>query len=150
MSSPSPRLASPEDGDAVVALVRRAFEHYVPRIGSRPRPMDEDYAELARKGELWIVGDPIAAALVLQDADDHLWLDVIAVDPASQGEGLGRELMAFAEQEAVRRGHPEVRLLTNEHMHENLAFYAELAYSEYDRRDAGESFLVYLRKRLPM
>ncbi|HEX2128245.1 MAG TPA: GNAT family N-acetyltransferase [Solirubrobacterales bacterium] len=146
--SSEPRLASPGEGATVLDLVRRAFEHYVPRIGSRPRPMDEDYGEFARRGELWVLGDPIAAALVLQDADDHLWLDVVAVEPSHQGAGLGGKLLRFAEEEATRRGHSEVRLLTHELMSENRAIYGEIGYEEYDRRGEPGDSLVFLRKRL--
>ncbi len=142
------RLAVAEEGQAVQDLVRRAFDHYPARIGSRPRPMDEDYPALAERGELWVAGEPIAAALVLQDAEDHLWLDVIAVDPPRQGTGLGQELMAFAEGEAGRRGSPELRLLTHELMHENRAFYEVLGYEEYDRRGGPGDSLVLLRKPL--
>jgi GNAT superfamily N-acetyltransferase len=142
------RLASPEDALAARDLVRRAFAHYVPRIGSRPRPMDEDYTELAARGELWVSGEPIEGVLVLQDADDHLWVDVVAVDPELHGTGLGGTLMGFAEQEAVRREREEVRLLTHELMHENRAFYAYRGYEEYERRPIDGGSLVYLRKLL--
>ncbi len=142
------RRAGPQEGPAVLDLVRRAFDHYVARIGSRPRPMDEDYAAAAERGEVWVVGEPIAGALVLQDADDHLWLDVIAVDPGRQGEGIGGRLMAFAEDEARRRGHPSVRMLTHERMHENRALYAKLGYEEYESRGVDGDSLVYLRKPL--
>ena len=148
MSSRSPRLASPADGATVQEFVRRAFAHYVPRLGMRPRPMDEDYGELASRGEVWVAGDPLIGALVLQEGGDHLWVDVIAVDPGQQGRGLGRELMAFAEKETRRRGNDEVRLLTNSLMTENVAFYARLGYEEYDRRDEYGTTRVYLRKRL--
>ena len=147
-SEASPRLASPDDAAAAQELVRRAFADYVPRIGSRPRPMDEDYAALALRGELWVRGEPLDGVLVLQDAADHLWVDVVAVDPERHGTGLGGELMRFAEAEASRRGYEEVRLLTNELMHENRAFYAYLGYEEYDLRAQHGTSLVYLRKRL--
>lgn len=148
MSSPGLRPASPDDGAAVQALVRRAFAHYVPRIGARPRPMDEDYAELARRGELWVTGDPVLGALVLQDGPEHLWVDVIAVEPDRQGGGVGRDLMRFAEDEAARRGHAEVRLLTHELMRENRAYYGRLGYEQHDVRGEPGDSLVYMRKQL--
>ena len=110
--------------------------------------MDEDYGELSRRGELWVAGEPIVGALVIQDAEDHLWVDVVAVDPSWQGRGLGRRLMAFAEAEAGRRGHAQVRLLTNELMSENRAFYAALGYEQYDLRGEYGTSRVYLRKTL--
>ena len=110
--------------------------------------MDDDYAETARRGELWVTGEPIDGVLVLKEVDDHLWVDVVAVEPVRQGARLGTELMRFAEEEARRRGHAEVRLLTNERMNENRAFYAALGYQEYDVRSEHGTALVYLRKRL--
>ena len=114
----------------------------------RPGPMDWDYEEFARRGELWTAGEPPAGVLVLRGGDAHLWVEVVAVEPSAQGSGLGGELMHFAEEEARRRGHGEVRLLTHELMHENRAFYEHLGYQEYElRREEGFS-RVYLRKPL--
>jgi len=41
---------------------------------------------------------------VLVPAPNYLLLDNIAVSPARQGLGLGRRLLAFAEDEALQRG----------------------------------------------
>lgn len=114
------------------------------RLGLRPGPMDADYATAIGRGEVHVTGDPIA----LRAEADHLAVDVVAVDPAAQAAGLGRTLMAFAEGEARRLGLPELRLLTNELMAENLRFYERLGFEEYDRRAEYETRRVYLRKRL--
>ncbi|MFL5871206.1 MAG: GNAT family N-acetyltransferase [Solirubrobacterales bacterium] len=144
------RRAGAADGDEVTGVVERAFAHYVPRIGGRPAPMDEDYDQLCARGEVYVSGDPIRGVLVLRDGGDHLFVDVVAVDPPAQGSGIGGELMGFAELEAVRLGRPELRLLTNERMTENLAFYAHLCYEEYERRTEHGYRRVYLRKAVPV
>jgi GNAT superfamily N-acetyltransferase len=48
-------------------------------------------------------------------------------------QGSGRMLLDFAEEKARERGYLEVRLYTNELMHENLAWYARLGYQETSR-----------------
>jgi GNAT superfamily N-acetyltransferase len=140
------RRAGSSDGAEVTGVVQRAFSVYVERIGRRPAPMDEDYEQLSARGDVWVSGEPINAVLVLREEPDCLFVDVIAVDPPAQGTGLGGDLMDFAEREAAERGRGELRLLTNERMTENLAFYAHLGHEEYERRTEYGYRRVYLRK----
>jgi ribosomal protein S18 acetylase RimI-like enzyme len=111
-------LRPAEWGDAAVVrdLVRMAYSKYVERIGKEPAPMLEDYDALIRAGEVWVrdEGGEVLGMLVMRPADDHLFVDNVAVAPGRQGRGLGRELLAFAEERAEREGLPEVRLYTNE------------------------------------
>jgi ribosomal protein S18 acetylase RimI-like enzyme len=141
-----------ERGDAAVVrdLVRMAYSKYVERIGKEPAPMLEDYDALIRPGEVWVwdEGGEVLGVMVMRPADDHLFVDNVAVAPEHQGRGLGRELLAFAEERAEREGLPEVRLYTNEKMHENLAVYAKLGFEETGRRVDGGYRRVFLRKRL--
>ena len=145
------RAARPEDTVAVGELVRAAYWKYVGRIGKEPAPMLEDYAALIRAGEVWVLaeGGEVLGVLVMRPADDHLFVDNVAVAPGHQGKGLGRELVAFAEERAEREGLPEIRLYTNEKMHENLAAYARLGFEETERKIDGGYRRVFMRKRLP-
>ena len=145
------RAARPEDDAAVGDLVRAAYSKYVGRMGKEPAPMLEDYAALIRAGEVWVLaeGGEVLGVLVMRPADDHLFVDNVAVAPGHQGRGLGRELVAFAEERAEREGLPEVRLYTNEKMHENLAVYARLGFEETERKIDGGYRRVFMRKRLP-
>ena len=79
---------------------------------------------------------------------DHLLLDNIAVRPDRQGQGLGRQLIRFAEAEARRLGFTELRLYTHETMTENIALYTRLGFVETGRgHDAGYD-RVFMTKRL--
>ena len=131
-------------------LVRMAYSKYVERIGKEPAPMLEDYDALIRAGEVWVwdEGGEVLGVLVMRFADDHLFVDNVAVAPGHQGRGLGRELLAFAEERAEREGLPEVRLYTNEKMQENLAVYAKLGFEETGRGVDGGYWRVFMRKRL--
>ena len=131
-------------------LVRMAYSKYVERIGAGSLPMREDYEALIRAGEVWVwdEGGEVLGVLVMRPADDHLFVDNVAVAPGHQGRGLGRELLAFAEERAEREGLPEVRLYTNEKMHENLAVYARLGFEETGRGVDGGYRRVFMRKRL--
>jgi GNAT superfamily N-acetyltransferase len=149
-SHAAPRRATPAEAPAIAALVARAYGPWVPVLGRRPAPMDDEYAAIVAAGHAWLLGEPGApvALVVLRPAADHLWLDNIAVDPARQGEGLGRALLAFAEAEARRLRLPEIRLLTNQRMASNIALYARHGFVETSRATTDGLARVYMARRL--
>lgn len=106
------RPALPDEADDVRALVREACECWIPRLGREPSPMRDDYAQRIAHGEAWVLEreTKLIGLVVLKDEADALLIPNIAVVPAAQGKGYGRQLIAFAEAEARRRGYGEVRL----------------------------------------
>lgn len=144
------RRATPADADAIKALVEAAYAPYVERIGLRPAPMDVDYeVELTeRDGWVAVVEGRVVGVLVVAVERDHLFVHNIAVDPAFQGQGLGRELLELAEQRTAELHLDELRLLTNELMTENRAMYAHLGWEETEVRSERGYRRVYFRKRL--
>lgn len=147
----SVRPARPRDAAAVGDLVRASYSSYVERMGKEPAPMLCDYAALIGAGEVWVLaeGEEVIGVLVMRPAEDHLFVDNVAVAPEHQRRGLGRRLMTFAEEKAAERGLPEVRLYTNEKMFENLAVYRRLGFEETVRRLDGGYRRVFMRKLLP-
>ena len=147
----SVRAARLEDAAVIGDLVRVSYAKYVERLGREPAPMLEDYAALIEAGEVWVLveGEEVLGVLVLRAAEDHLFVDNVAVAPGHQGRGLGRELVAFAEQRARREGLGEIRLYTNEKMWENLAVYEKLGFEETGRGLEGDYQRVFMRRRLP-
>lgn len=75
-------------------------------------------------------------------------LDNVAVDPIRQGSGVGRKLLAFAEQAALKAGYRSIRLYTNEAMTENIALYARIGYVETHRGEEKGLRRVYMTKQL--
>jgi len=130
--------------------VDRAFGHYVERIGMRPVPMDADYDAAVAGGDTWVADDggQIVGLLILVPGDDHVLVENVAVDPGRQGEGIGRALLAFAEQRAAELGVSEMRLYTHVLMTENQALYARLGYVEVERRTVEGRTGVFMSKRL--
>jgi ribosomal protein S18 acetylase RimI-like enzyme len=131
------RLAQPTEADAVRDLVREAYQHYVARLGREPGPMRGDDQRRITDGQVWVldVEGQIMGVVVLKERPDGFLLDNIVVAPSAQGQGYGRQLIAFAEEEARRRGYDEIRLYTNELMTENIALYQRLGYVEIRRID---------------
>jgi len=58
------------------------------------------------------------------------WINYLAVDPALQGQGLGRELMDWAEARLRERGCPKINLQVRHGNEAVLAFYAALGYAD--------------------
>lgn len=143
------RLATDADLAAIERLVAEAYSAWIPRIGRRPAPMDDDYGALIAAGQVHVAGaDTVLGLLVLIPEPDTLLLDNIAVAPSAQGQGIGRLLLGFAENEAKRLALPAIRLYTNEKMTENIALYLRHGFVETHRaRQAGHN-RVFMRKAL--
>ena len=143
--------AEPSDRAEIEAIAAAAYSVYIDRIGKPPGPMLDDYAALIAAGAVSIWTEPggaLAALIVLRPKPDHLLLDNIAVRPDRQGRGIGRELIAFAESEARRLGHPELRLYTHVTMTENIALYRRLGFAETGRGQQAGYARVFMAKRL--
>jgi ribosomal protein S18 acetylase RimI-like enzyme len=145
------RRAVAADADVVRALTRDAYAKWVPLIGREPKPMSADY-ETAIKNhriDLLYLGGILAGLIETIPGADHLLIENVAVSPAFQGRGLGRRLMAHAEDLAASEGRAEVRLYTNKKFAENLRLYETLGY----RLDREEPFsggiIVHMSKRVP-
>lgn len=144
------RAAEASDAAALREIVERAYAIYIERIGRRPAPMDDDYAEKLRERDVFVAVEDGAGVglIVLLIAEDHLLIENIAIDPGHQGRGIGRSLMALAETYAGDRRIPELRLYTNAAMTENLAIYPRLGYRETGRRTINGFERVFFSKRL--
>jgi ribosomal protein S18 acetylase RimI-like enzyme len=144
------RAARPDDAPVVHDLVQSAYARYVSRIGRRPGPMDHDYGEKVARGYVSVAEEAgrVVGLIVLIPASDHLLVENVAVDPGSQGQGIGRALLAFAEAAARDAGFSTLRLYTHAAMTENLAFYPRLGYREVGRRTDSGFERVFFSKPL--
>ncbi len=142
-------LAHIEDVPAIAALVDAAYQHYVPVIGRKPRPMLDDHAARTMRGENFICedGGTLRAVIALVDEPPGaLHIFNIAVDPDEQGRGLLRQLLAFADAEARRRGLPLLTLYTNQLMTRNRAIYAHLGFAEVGTEEANGYSIVFMQR----
>jgi ribosomal protein S18 acetylase RimI-like enzyme len=149
MHEPALRRATAADAEKLTALARAAYAPHVPVIGREPMPMTADWARLLSEQEIWVLegaaGEAVAS-LALDVQADHVMVWSVAVAPAQQQRGLGRRLMAFAEQRASALRRPELRLFTNACMAGNIALYRRLGYREARREELPDSVLVHMSK----
>jgi ribosomal protein S18 acetylase RimI-like enzyme len=142
------RLAQPGEAEAVSSVVRDAYARWTPRLGRESSPTQGDYSEVIAEGRAWVleVEREIVGFIDLKDDPKVLDIANIAVVSAEQGKGYGGRLLAFAEEEAKRRGYGEIGLYVNALMTENIALYQHAGFAEVERFRRGEGVdRVYLR-----
>lgn len=152
------RTARPDDAAAIGALLDAAFADYLARLGGHPESSDPP-ERIARA----IADESITAAcldgrivgiLWATVRDAVLYIERIAVDPALQGQGIGRRLLAEAEHLAAARGLDCLKLHTVEFMTPLVDLYRRHGFVIVDRARPAhgrDSFVrVYLEKRLSL
>ena len=150
--TPILRIAVPGDADSVRAVVKAAYEPWIPVTGMRPLPLEADYDQLIEDGSVTVLIEPdtgrIAALIVLVPEAEALLIANVAVDPAFQRRGFGRILLAHAENVARSACLRSVRLYTNRLMATNIALYGRLGYVITNRDSHEGRPVVHMTKAL--
>jgi len=144
------RQAVASDAAAIRDLTRAAYAKWVPVIGREPKPMTVDYDAAVRRDrfDLLFIADALAALIQTVQEADHLLIENVAVRPGLQGRGLGRRLLAQAEDLARRLGFQEARLFTNGAFAENIALYRHLGYRVTLEEPFLDGTVVHMTKTL--
>ncbi|WP_339644057.1 GNAT family N-acetyltransferase [Jannaschia helgolandensis] len=145
------RKASVSDAPAIRDCTNQAYARYIPVIGRKPAPMVADFKAQIAAGSVYVAtgadGD-FQGFIVFFPEDQHILLENVAVLPSVAGQGIGKTLIHFCEDEGRRRGFEIVRLYTNEKMTENLLIYPRLGYDKVARRTEEGFHRIYYEKRL--
>ncbi|MFM6832149.1 MAG: GNAT family acetyltransferase [Novosphingobium sp.] len=132
------RAASPDDRDAVIALWEAA---------GLTRPWNDPHTDFALA-----LKNPTSAVLLAIDGerlhgcvmagfDGHRgWVYYLATHPASRGQGIGRALMAAAEDWLKALGSPKVQLMVRGDNTVARGFYDALGYELQDVVTLGKRF----------
>jgi GNAT superfamily N-acetyltransferase len=131
------RIATADDAPALLALINRAFaveKFFVDHDRITPEQLD---GYLASGTFFLLAADdtPPAASLYFEQRGDRAYVGMLSVDPDRQGHGIGRQMMAFAEQHAraLGCGGVDIRVV---HLREELPpFYRALGYVETGRSE---------------
>lgn len=144
------RRAGESDAGAITAIVHEAYAPYIVRIGKPPAPMLDDYRQVIAQAMVFVVeiDAAVSGVLVLEHRGAVLHVQNVAVSDKARGQGLGRQLMRFAEQQARALGCGAIELYTNALMTENILIYPRLGYQE-TRRAVEEGYArVFFRKAI--
>ena len=124
------RMTTDDDFTAILALITRAFAGMHTRIAPPSSLVTLTVESLQTGGEVWAIGTPPIACMILTPHPDHLYLGKLAVDPAHQGRGLARTLIAQAETRARALGLPRLQLLTRVELTENHRTFTQLGFAQ--------------------
>ncbi|MCP3855318.1 MAG: alpha/beta fold hydrolase [Actinomycetia bacterium] len=145
------RVARRDDQSQIERCVRAAYQGYVEAMGQEPAPMLDDYSALIARGVVSVAeveGRPVGV-IVMWPEPDHLYVDNIAVDPTSQGLGVGGLLLRHADDTARSAGLDEIRLYTHESMAANLDYYPARGFTETHRATEAGYDRVYFARVVP-
>lgn len=142
------RQAVPEDLEQIQQCIDNAFRPYIAQVGKKPAPMLEDYAAAIENAHLVVAEENrmIVGTLLLKPQSDYMLLDVIAVDPNCQSQGVGSRLLQYTEEYCRRQQISEIRLYTNIYFEKAQAVYAHKGYKEYQRITEDGYHRIYYRK----
>lgn len=134
----TPEQISPDDPRVAKALtlIRAAFAGMEGRIdppSSMHRMTLHSLQDQAREEELWGLGTPLKACVVLSEKPGCLYIGKLAVDERERGQGLARALIELAERRAKAKSLPVLELQTRVELVENHAVFRALGFAETAR-----------------
>lgn len=121
----------PYDWDALFALIKRAFAGMEGRIdppSSLHKRTAQDFAN--HPGEVWVLGKPARACMVLTAKPHALYLGRLSVDPRWQGKGYAHILIDHAKERARALGLPALELESRIELVENHAIFFALGFEQ--------------------
>lgn len=134
------RAYAAADREAVIDLWRRC---------NLTRPWNSPGRDIARKlkvnPELFMVGtlDGRVVATAMAGYEGHRgWVNYLAVEPALQRQGLGRQMMQAAEEKLRGLGCPKLNLQVRAENRSALAFYERIGYKRDDVVSMGKRLIV--------
>lgn len=121
----------PYDWDALLALIKRAFAGMEGRIDP-PSSLNTMTSQDLRThhGEVWVVGQPPRACMVLTPKAHALYLGHLSVDPSWQRKGYAHVLIDLAETRARALGLTSLELQSRIELVENHAIFFALGFKQ--------------------
>ena len=144
------RRAIRDDLPAVTALQRAAYAKNRAILGVEPLPLLADYQQVFSDYEVYLAEreGTLHGVLILEPRADDVLIWSVATAPQAQGQGVGNQMLTFAELRARELGLTCMRLYTGEPLTFNIAWYTRHGYAYERTEDMGDRRAVHLVKQL--
>lgn len=138
------RPATRDDRPALRAIERRAGERFrevgMPEVADDEPPSLDVLATFVDAGRAWVVpgatGEPVGYAVV-EEVDGNAHIEQVSVDPAYQGQRVGRALIDEVATWATRNRLPAITLTTFVDVAWNAPLYRHLGFVDIPDKDLG-------------
>jgi len=125
------RPQPPYDWPALLGLIQRAFAAMEGRVDPPSSMYRLTIADLEQHpGEVWVIGNPPIACVLLTPQGDALHIGKLSVDPAHQGHGHAKTLIRLAETRARALGLARLELQSRVELVENHAIFFALGFQQ--------------------
>lgn len=131
----APRRLNAEDHDLVhvLDLIRASFA-FMDGVIDPPSSMHRLTLEsLSQSGEVWAIGHPVTACVVLTPKPRALYIGKLAVDQAQRGSGSARKLIEMAAERGRALGYDRLELQVRVELTGNQAAFTRMGFSEVAR-----------------
>ena len=151
-------VATISDAPVIHDLMIRSFreyEHAKPPTSALKETV-ESVAAAMENGQQALIGyiEEIPVAMVrLELNDDSLDFSRFSVVPESQGQGIGKEILRYLEEYAMRQQKTVIRCKVRADVAKNIMLYQSIGYSVYEesvlhREDGTSVAVVSMEKSL--
>lgn len=150
LTKPVLRRAGAEERPAVEAVQRAAYARNRELLGVEPLPLMADYGNIMRTMETWVAdgASGIEGVLILEPHPDHLLIWSVATKPGTQSKGLGKALLAAAEDRARALGLREMRLYTGSVLNHLVEWYGRHGYTVSEIERLPDRSITHMKKQL--
>ncbi len=147
---PVMEIATVQDAPSIKLIIDAAYSKYIKRLSMLPAAMKMQNDQLVETQTVYVlrVGDDVVGSVILSREGDSIMVNNLVVAPSAQGHGYGRLLMKYAENMAREQGLAALTLFANVKMHENIAWYTKIGFTETGRKTEDGFNRVYFRKEL--
>ena len=129
------RAARPEEAEAIVVLIQRAFGEYRGKLRPESGALREtpETIRAATKTDTILLAERagrILGCVSVRRKDDCAYAGRLAVEPMERGIGVGRALLAAAEALARQMGSDRLRVDVRLKLRDNRTFFRALGFRE--------------------
>ncbi len=109
------------------------------------------FQDISRQSEIWAVGIPPHAMMILTPRTDRLYLGKFCIAPGQRGQGLARRMVDLARTRAQELGLPVIELQTRVELTENHRAFGALGFVETARTaHAGYDRATSITMQMPV